>query len=173
MFMNTRTRRPGWSEVGLEAATWTIPASRSKSGREMIVPLSDLALQIRESLPRFEGCDFVFTARRNRPVRGFDKARDKAAELSGVTGWRLHDLRRTCRTGLARLKVPEIVAERCLNHAPKGLSKVYNVHEYQDEKAEAFQKWADEIRLITNPPEKVVVLGSAPVPNVAVLRAAR
>jgi integrase len=124
----------------------------------MIVPLPDLALQILEGLPKFECCDYVFTARKNRPVSGFAFARAKAQRASGVTGWHLHDLRRTCRTGLARLKVPEIVAERCLNHAPKGLSKVYNVHEYQDEKAEAFQKWADEIRLITNPPEKVVRL---------------
>jgi integrase len=117
-----------WSEVDFETATWTIPAARSKSNREMLVPLSDLAVELLESSPRF---------------------------------WRLHDLRRTCRTGLARLGVAEIVAERCLNHAPKGLSAVYNVHEYQDEKREAFQKWADEVRVIANPPPKVVRLETA------------
>ncbi len=149
-----------WQEVDLEAAAWTIPAERSKSKREMLVPLSDLAVKILENVPRFVGCDFVFTARRNRPVAGFSVARTNAERGSGVTGWRLHDLRRTCRTGLARLGVPEIVAERCLNHAPKGLSAVYNVHEYQDEKREAFQKWADEVRLVTNPPENVAWLDS-------------
>jgi integrase len=148
-----------WGEVDLEARTWTIPAARSKSGREMLVPLSDLAVELLEGLPRFEGCGFVFTSRGKRPVSGFSKARDIAERDSGVTGWRLHDLRRTCRTGLARLGVPEIVAERCLNHAPKGLSAVYNVHQYQDEKREAFQKWADHLRLIVNPPENVVALG--------------
>ena len=97
-----------WQEVDLENATWTIPASRSKSRREMIVPLPDMAVQILESLPRFEGCDYVFTARKNRPVSGFAFARANAQRASGVTGWHLHDLRRTCRTGLARLRVPEM-----------------------------------------------------------------
>jgi integrase len=150
-----------WSEVDFETATWTIPAARSKSNREMLVPLSDLAVELLESSPRFEGCDFVFTSRGKRPVSGFSKARVIAERESGVSGWRLHDLRRTCRTGLARLGVAEIVAERCLNHAPKGLSAVYNVHEYQDEKREAFQKWADEVRVIANPPPKVVRLETA------------
>jgi len=147
-----------WQEVDLEARTWTIPAGRSKSGREMLVPLSDLAVELLEGLTRF-GCDFVFTSRGKRPVSGFSKARDIAERDSGISGWRLHDLRRTCRTGLARLGVPEIVAERCLNHAPKGLSAIYNLHEYEQEKREAFQKWADHLRLIVNPPENVVALG--------------
>jgi integrase len=147
-----------WSEVDLENATWAIPATRSKSNREMIVPLSDLALEILNGLPRFEGCDYVFTARRNQPVSGFSIARKRAEQASGVTDWRLHDLRRTCRTGLARLGVAEIVAERCLNHAPRGLSAVYNVHEYQQEKREAFQAWGKEVALITNPSANVVGL---------------
>ena len=147
-----------WQEVDLEATIWTMPAERSKSGREMLVPLSDLAVELLESLPRFEGCDFVFTSRGKRPVSGFSKARQIAERESGVTGWRLHDLRRTCRTGMARLGVAEIVAERCLNHAPKGLSAVYNVHEYQSEKREALQAWATELRLITTPPDNVVAL---------------
>lgn len=145
-----------WQDVDLETTTWIIPAERSKSRREMLVPLSDLAVELPESLPRFEGCDFVFTSRGKRPVSGFSKAREVAERESGVTDWRLHDLRRTCRTGLARLGVAEIVAERCLNHAPKGLSAVYNVHEYPDGKREALQKWADEIGTITNPPANLV-----------------
>ena len=147
-----------WSEVDLENGLWTIPADRSKSNREMIVPLSDLALEVLGGVPRFAGCDYVFTTQRSKPVCNFAPGKARADAGSGVTGWRLHDLRRTCRTGLARLGVAEIVAERCLNHAPKGLSAVYNVHEYQDEKREAFQKWANEVRLITNPPDNVVAL---------------
>ena len=148
-----------WQEIDLEAKTWVIPAARSKSDREMLVPLSDFAVDLLEGLPRFEGCDFLFTARGKQPVAGFGNAKVIADRESGVTGWRFHDLRRTCRTGLARLGVPEIVAERCLNHAPKGLSAVYNLHEYEQEKREAFQKWADHLRLIVNPPGNVVALG--------------
>jgi integrase len=148
-----------WSEIDFEGKVWVVPASRSKSDREMLVPLSDLAVELLEGLPRFEGCDFLFTARSKQPVAGFGNAKVIADRESGVTGWRFHDLRRTCRTGLARLGVPEIVAERCLNHAPKGLSAVYNLHQYEQEKREAFQKWADHLRLIVAPPENVVALG--------------
>jgi integrase len=81
---------------------------------------------------------------------------------TGVEGWRVHDLRRTCRTGMARLGVPEIVSERVLNHLPQGLEKIYNVHEYADEKRGALEKWAGHIRDLSEPPpENVVQLAAA------------
>ncbi len=63
---------------------------------------------------------------------------------------------------MARLGVPEIVSERVLNHLPQGLGKIYNVHEYLDEKRDALEKWAGHIRdLIEPPPENVVPLATA------------
>lgn len=157
-----------WSELDLEAATWVIPADRSKSRREHVVPLSTTALDLLEALPRFEEGDFVFTSRAGeRPVSGFSKAKELATRESRVTGWRHHDLRRTCRTRLAALGVPEIVAERVLNHVPAGLSRVYNVHDYEAEKAEALEAWADALRLIVNPPAKVVRLRQTDRPGAA------
>ena len=35
--------------------------------------------------------------------------------VSRVTGWVLHDLRRTLRTGLARFGIPLVVAEAAIN----------------------------------------------------------
>lgn len=54
-----------WSEVDLEAALWTIPASRMKSGREHRVPLSKPAIKLLRSLPadQLPG-DFVFPGMR-------------------------------------------------------------------------------------------------------------
>ena len=76
-----------------------------------------------------------------------------------IEGWRVHDLRRTCRTGMARLGVPEIVSERVLNHLPQGLGKIYNLHEYLPEKADALARWAQEVKnIIEPPPENVVKL---------------
>ena len=46
------------------SATWTIPASRMKAGREHRVPLTAEALAILQSLPRMEGSPFVFFAPR-------------------------------------------------------------------------------------------------------------
>ncbi len=78
--------------------------------------------------------------------------------LEPMPPWRTHDLRRTARTGLAELGVPEIIAEKVLNHAPRNvLAKIYNRHEYADEKREALEKWAGKIRDLTEPPPENVV----------------
>ena len=58
---------------------------------------------------------------------------------------------------MAALGVPEIVRERALNHMPQGLSAVYNVHEYEAEKRDALERWANRIREITEPPPENVV----------------
>ena len=41
-----------WDEIDFATATWVVPASRMKSGREHRVPLSDRAVEILRALPR-------------------------------------------------------------------------------------------------------------------------
>ncbi len=80
---------------------------------------------------------------------------------TAIENWWVHDLRRTCRTGMARLSVPEIVSERVLNHQAQGLTKIYNLHEYLDEKRDALSRWAQEVQNITEPPpENLIRLAS-------------
>ena len=57
--------------------------------------------------------------------------------------WTLHDLRRTYRTNLSRLKVPPHIAERLLNHtsARDPLEFVYDQYDFMDEKREAVEKY--------------------------------
>ncbi len=150
-----------WSEIDRDNAVWVIAAYRTKSGRETEVPLLSLALKILDDLPRFTDGDYVFTTTGGRqPVSGFNRMKIRSDKLSGVSGWRLHDLRRSARTGLAELGVPEIIAEMILNHAPRGtLTKIYNRHEYATEKRDALERWANRLREITEPlPENVVPL---------------
>lgn len=157
-----------WSEINLEAATWVIPADRSKSKREHLVPLGSMATAILEAMPTWNEGDHVFSTRGGRtPVSGFGKAKSLVDGASGVKDWRLHDLRRTCRTRLAALSVTEIVAERVLSHVPKGLSAVYNLHDYEAEKAEALQAWDNALQLIIDPPANVVTLGAMRRPGAA------
>ena len=73
--------------------------------------------------------------------------------------WVNHDLRRTVRSGLAALRVPHNVCEAILAHRPPGIVGTYDVHEYQDEKREALEKWAQRIKAIVNPkPDNVIAL---------------
>ena len=59
----------------------------------------------------------------------------------GVAAFTSHDLRRTGRTGLARLGVKVAIAERVLNHTRERIEATYDVHEYVDGKREALERW--------------------------------
>ncbi len=146
-------------EIDRDAKLWTIPGERTKSGRAAEVPLSPLAIEIIDDLPEFTKGDFMLTTTNGKkPVSGFSKMKATMDERSGVAGWRLHDLRRTARTGLAELGVPQIIAEKVLNHAERNvLVKTYDRHEYAAEKRDALERWATRLREITEPPPENVV----------------
>ena len=98
------------------------------------MPLSRQALALLESLPRLG--PYVFTGRGEQAMRGFHSRKEKIdALLDPPIDYDLHDLRRTTRTGLARLRVPESTAERVLGHTQRGIERHYNMHHYADEKA--------------------------------------
>ncbi|MFQ5974089.1 MAG: tyrosine-type recombinase/integrase, partial [Alphaproteobacteria bacterium] len=99
-------------------------------------------------------------SRTDRPISGYSKAKKRAAILSGVRDWRLHDLRRTAATGMARLGAPDIIVAAVLNHAPRGImgvTSIYNRHEYLDEKRDALDRWAQHLRDVVTPPSANVV----------------
>ena len=56
-------RAAAWSEIDLQARTWSIPADRMKAGRPHRIPLSTAALQLLESMPKFDGTDLIFPGR--------------------------------------------------------------------------------------------------------------
>jgi integrase len=140
-----------WSEVDVDSRLWTIPAARMKGGRAHEVPLSPAAVELLEALPRNAG-DFVFsTTGGAKPVNGFSKAKVRIDKLSGVAGWKIHDLRRTMRTHLSALPVQDLVRELVIAHAKPGLHKVYDQHSYEDEKRECLQLWARRLVTIIKP----------------------
>jgi integrase len=134
-----------WSQLDLKAKTWLIPAELSKNGREHLLPLSDHAMAVVKSVPKLDN-DLLFPARGNdeNVVSGFTRAKNRLDKLSGVTGWTLHDLRRTTATFLGKLDTPPHVIERVLNHVSgsfAGVAGVYNRHPYLDEMQKALQAW--------------------------------
>jgi integrase len=136
-----------WSEVDFVAKLWTIPTSRMKGQRTHQVPLAEDALALLNSMPRFTVGDHVFTTTGGaKPVNGFSKAKVRLDKLSGVTGWKFHDLRRTMRTHLSALPVQDVVRELVIAHAKKGLHKVYDLHAYRDEKRECLTLWEARLR---------------------------
>jgi integrase len=158
-----------WSELDLEAATWLLPASRSKNGHEHLVPLSDSALEILRSLPRFAGSDAVFTLS-GRAISGFARAKERADRTIAADGgdpikpWVTHDLRRSTATGLQRLGIAVPVIEAVLNHTTglAGVGGVYRRHAHETEKRQALSAWAAHVMAIVageKPPSNVVAIG--------------
>jgi integrase len=137
-----------WSEIDFDEKVWVIPAERAKNGKQHYVPLSDFALDMLNEVPRFLDCDYVFTTTRHSPVSGFSKMVRRLSEGSGTSDWRLHDLRRTASTNLAKLGVAQPVTEKILNHVSgivSGVAAVYNRYDYADEKRSALEKWGAQL----------------------------
>jgi integrase len=132
-----------WAELDLAARLWTVPAVKAKTANAHEIPLSRQMVELLEGIER-RG-PFVFTRDGNRPIGGVSAIKAKLDRVSGLTGWRLHDLRRTLRTGLARLGVVEEIAERVIGHVRSKLVRTYDLHRYRAEKAAALERWAGHV----------------------------
>jgi integrase len=124
-----------------------------KADAAHVVPLTDDVIAILKSLPRFNKGDHLFSSDFGaKPVNGFSKAKlrlDKAmaAELGEEPKpFVIHDIRRTMRTGLSALPVPDLVRELVIAHTKPGLHKVYDQFAYFDEKRHALKLWAARLR---------------------------
>ena len=136
-----------WCELtGLDSeggALWAIPPEKYKTGTPQRIPLSRLAVRELSALER--AGPLLFPSKRSassRPFSGFSKLKARLDGLSRVEDWCFHDIRRTARTGMARLGVPENVASLCLGHGRKGMGKVYDQYGYESEMPAAFEQWA-------------------------------
>lgn len=134
-----------WNEFDLENRLWTIGAERMKNNSTHTVPLTPLALIFLRELPRFSGPYLFSTTHGSRPIAAFSKMKkvldQKVAALASnsIPEWRLHDIRRTVRTNLARLGVSPVVAELVIGHKQRGISAVYDLYQYESEKRAALE----------------------------------
>ena len=143
-----------WNE--LVGADWILPAARNKANQELLRPLSEAARAILADQPRVS--QYVFPTDATHCLTNFGYYKRHFDKACGVTGWTLHDLRRTARSLMSRAGVPSEHAERCLGHVLGGVEKTYNRHSYETEKRIAFEKLATLIETIVNPQPNVVAL---------------
>lgn len=127
-----------------------IPSESYKTRRVHIVPLPKAAQDIIKTIPPIDGeaesGDFVFSTRNGTiPINGFSKAKVRLDELSGVTDWVVHDMRRTVRTNMPRLGVNKDVARKVIGHTDGGVDAVYDRYDYLDEKKAALETWAEYV----------------------------
>lgn len=169
--------RARWEHVDRKAQTWTIPVANQKltraqerNAKPFVVPLAPTALKLIRQLQAFAGASPWVLASGERDGAPYtDKALARAMRrlfegapprLSLPGGEASpHDLRRTMRTHLGKLRVPLHVVERCLNHSLGRIVQTYDQGDYLDERREALEKWdAYVLRLIAPERSNVVPL---------------
>jgi integrase len=132
-------------ELDLAHRVWTIPKLRTKNAKAHVVHLSD------QSMAVLKRADQRGPLLGTKPFRDFTRAKRLLDQFSGVAGWCLHDLRRTCVSGMARLGVPPHIADKILNHNAgtiSGVAAVYQRHEFLSERQEALERWGTHVARI-------------------------
>ena len=130
-----------WSEIDMDAETWTIPADRTKTGLEHVVPLSRMALEALERAAEYKDTTgLVFAAARggqmHRPIltRVLGKL-DKNATV--------HGFRSSFRDWCAETGVDRALAESALGHVVGGVEGAYLRSALIERRRPVMQAWAD------------------------------
>jgi integrase len=146
-----------WNEIN--DREWIIPAARYKTNIDHVIPLSPLALSVLPKRLSSQGKGFVFSANGRQAIGNYAKHKQSIDQISGVSGWVIHDLRRSARSLMSRAGVHPDHAERCLGHVIGGVRGVYDRHEYLEEKRRAFEALAAQVQRIVDPQPNVVGIG--------------
>lgn len=135
-----------WEHIDVARAIWTIPGSEFKTGRTLEIPLvacvmatlqarktaqdtARNARQMKRDLRDDPRQVYVFPSKRREaktphlaePKTGFKRI----CQAAGITGLRLHDLRRTVASIATMDGVPYPVVARMLGHTAQGVTAIY------------------------------------------------
>ena len=136
-----------WDEIDFGRGVIDLSPQRTKNHRRHIVPMSVPVHAILEACPRQQDRGLVF-GNGAGGFSGWSKAKTRLDEAVKIPVWRIHDLRRTCATGMAELGVQPHIIEAVLNHVSghkAGVAGIYNRSSYEAEKATALAIWADHV----------------------------
>lgn len=163
-----------WNEFDLRNRLWIIPADRMKGkndgkrqARAHAVPITPQIRELLEKLPKPKKGNFLFSTtagkkpawmgakvkqrideRMLRTLRALGRLRREDPKSIHLPGWVNHDIRRTVRSHLSRLKIAEEAREAVLAHVRPGIKSTYDHHDYLDEKREALQLWEARLQSI-------------------------
>jgi integrase len=147
-------------ELDKARENWMVPAGRYKTKANHVLPLTP---SLKALLPELPKDGYVFsTTGGDVPISGFSKMKkavdNKIAEIRKREGrapmapWQIRDLRRSCRTLMIGIGIPESHAKAVNGHKIPGVDGVYNVWHYRDEKAAAIEKFIGHIKGLLDAP---------------------
>ncbi len=182
------SERPTFNLPGDKTVKGKLVRGRTKNGAPHTVELSTLAASLfKRAAELSDSAEYVFPSERtdepfdqrniNKALRWALEGRKRSFEV--VDGKRLtkmvptepllkmppfviHDLRRTCATGMARLRIDERIISRCLNHVTpikaSITSKAYVRETFAEDQATAFKAWAAHVGKVVGVTECVVAV---------------
>jgi integrase len=121
------------------------------------MPLCDLALAELDAVwpehAEEAGDDWCLLGAHGSAFVGFSKLKSRIDAKANIAPWCWHDLRRTCRSGMARLGIDRLHAERALNHvsAQSRLERIYDTHDYEAETLAALRRWQAHVASLVAP----------------------
>ncbi len=172
-----------WPEFNMRDRIWVIPEARMKGrnggkrqARSHAVPLTDDILSVLDVLPRWNAGRYLFSTtagespawigtkikqrldkRMLLTLRALARQRRENPAHVSLLHFVNHDIRRTVRSQLSRLRITEEAREAVLAHARPGIKGTYDHYDYLDEKREALELWATRLRGIVSPTRSNVV----------------
>lgn len=144
------TLKMRWKDIDHSNRVWTIPSHIAKNGTEHQIPLTNYVFDILKGLESKSEYVFYSPVNSNKPIQSIKRQTKRVKDNSGIDDFRVHDIRRTVATFLAKLGTDRTTIGKILNH--KGISgdnsitAIYDRYNYSNEKRQALQEW--EFRLI-------------------------
>jgi len=138
-----------WGNFDLEVGMWHIPETKTEVPRDVQLPRQTVAWLSAARLVD-PGSTYLCPSPKVGHIQQKSISEQawhmrQRGKMLDIPPWTAHDLRRTARTGLARLGCPQPVAEALLGHTKGGIVGVYDLHRYTEEGGAWLQRWADHL----------------------------
>ena len=134
-----------WDEIDTAAATWTVPAERTKTARPHRVPLSARALAVLDDAREFmDTSGLIFPSATGRAVSGNTLSKlMRELKIEAVP----HGFRSSFRDWCSEVGgVQREVAEASLAHVVKGVEGAYARSDLLDQRRAVMEAWAVYLR---------------------------
>jgi integrase len=147
-----------WDEIDLQAALWSLPAGRMKTGRPHRVPLSEPALDVLRPLLGLRQCALLFPGRDGASQLS-DMAFNVVLKRMGRADLTAHGFRSSFRDWVADTGRAADAAEMALAHVTgNAVVQAYQRSDLLEARRGLMAEWA---AFLTRPPAEVVALRAA------------
>ncbi|RYZ87515.1 MAG: site-specific integrase, partial [Proteobacteria bacterium] len=115
-----------WSEIDMEKQVFRLPMERAKTAKSRFVPLSDQAMEVLRSLPRWDGCPYVVPNPKTRkPFTSIFASWNRARKAVGLSDVRIHDCRHSFASWLVEAGYSIYIVSKALGHSSSRTTERY------------------------------------------------